>query len=54
MSVKGTVLIGYSLAVGSLMLYSRTAAMMGLGILIIAMAAAAVVSALTRQRRRSA
>ena len=53
MSVKGAALVGYSLVVGALLLYSRTPVVMGLGVLLITMASVAVVTNAAREHHRS-
>ena len=50
MSLKGAALTGYLLVVGSLLLYSRTSVLIGLGVVLIALAAVAVITALSRRR----
>ena len=49
MSLKGVALTAYLLSVGMLLLYSDTSVVMGLGVVLIALAAVAVVTALSRQ-----
>lgn len=50
MSLKGVALTGYLLVVGSLLLYSRASVLVGLGVVLITLAAVAVVTALSRRR----
>ena len=49
MSLKGVALTAYLLSVGGLLLYSETSVVMGLGVVLITLAAVAVVTALRRR-----
>ena len=50
MSLKGVALTAYLLSVGGLLLYSEASVVMGLGVVLIALAAVAVVTTLSRRR----
>ena len=50
MSLKGVALTGYLLVVGSLLLFSRASVLVGLGVVLITLAAVAAVTALSRRR----
>ena len=49
MSLKGVALTAYLLSVGGLLLYSDTSVVMGLGVVLITLAAVAIVTALSRR-----